>query len=188
MRKKRAWPTTPKEFRHLGRVFCILAGLRLLLPCVKLNRLLGWLALSRVPQATDLSTLQKTVRYVDALLWRFPAQPKGNCLPRSLALYYFATRCGFPVQFHCGVRRMGAKLQGHAWLSLKGEPFLENGNPFRTYTVTFSFPDATQAGANVAHPTGDATHPPKSVSQAQTVREAPPPSAAPKEIATLHEF
>jgi hypothetical protein len=84
--------------------------------------------------------LDKIARYTDSVLWWLSVSAKGNCLPRSLALYYFATRCGFPVCLCCGVRRMRNNLEGHAWLTLHGKPFLERGNPELSYIVIFSFP------------------------------------------------
>ena len=69
--------------------------------------------------------LDKIARYTDGVLWRLSFSPKGNCLPRSLALYYFATRCGLPVCLTCGVRRTRNTLEGHAWLTLLERPFLE---------------------------------------------------------------
>jgi len=88
--------------------------------------------------------LDKIVRYIDGVLWRLSVSAKGNCLPRSLALFYFATRCGLPVRLCCGVRRMRNTLEGHAWLSLDETPFLERGNPELWYTVTFSFPSLNE--------------------------------------------
>lgn len=123
----------------------LVVALRLLLPFVKIKTLLQWLAPSRIPLIADQHTLDKAVRYTDALLWRMRFPLRGSCIPRSLALYYFATRCGLPVHVHCGVRRVGEALQGHAWLTLNGSPFLEEGNP--DYAVTFSFPDSERAEA-----------------------------------------
>ncbi len=186
MFKKRAWPTTPKDSLLLGRVFGVLTILRLLLPCVKLNRILGWLAPPQIPPVADLCTLQKTARYVDGLLRRLPAHHRGICLPRSLALYHFATRCGFPVQFHCGVRRVEGQLQGHAWLSLHGKSFLESGDPSQIYAITFSFPDAKPARGHVASPASDVLPVWRSLLSSAWVQEAPPPSVLAQDITTRH--
>src|SRR5712692_4436668 len=139
MNAQQAWPKTHKEIWLLVRVFGLLTALRLLLPRVKLQSLLRWLTPSQIAPIADPGTLEKTVQYTDALLWRLSFPLRGPCLPRSLTLYYFATRCGFPVHVHCGVRRMGEALQGHAWLSLHGKPFLEADISDCSYAVTFSF-------------------------------------------------
>ena len=48
------------------------------------------------------------VYYVDRWLQLFPYNAKGNCFPRSLALYWFATTIGLP-----GVISLrGAKRRG----------------------------------------------------------------------------
>jgi len=55
-------------------------------------------------------------------------------------LYWFAKRSGYPVSFHCGVRKAGAGLDGHAWLTLDRQPFHEPGQHWQRFTVTYSFP------------------------------------------------
>jgi hypothetical protein len=89
----------------------------------------------------DDHLLDRAAYYTDALLRRFGFLVRGNCLPRSLVLYYFATRFGFSVQFCCGVQRNGDALKGHAWLTRAGHPFLEDGNPENQFVITFSFPN-----------------------------------------------
>ncbi len=80
--------------------------------------------------------------YVDRWLSLFPYNAKGNCFPRSLVLYRFARLRGFPVCFHCGVRKMGNRLDGHAWLTLQGRPFHEPTLHWNSFAVTFTFPEA----------------------------------------------
>jgi hypothetical protein len=134
-------PRTLEEFRLALRVLAVLVLVRLLLPCVKLKRLVGWAGHAdptRPPRAVPLQTV---AWYTDAVLHRMPARRPGNCLPRSLTLFFFATRAGLPVRFHCGVRRDGDSLEGHAWLTLAGQLFLEPGDPEHRYAVTFSYPE-----------------------------------------------
>jgi Transglutaminase-like superfamily len=140
-RTGRAWPRTAPEVLLLVRVAGLLLLLRALLFSVKLKTLVRWLDVNRGARTIDRVTLEKAARYVDALLARMPSPTRGNCLPRSLALFYFARRSGVPVRLHCGVRRVGERLEGHAWLSLQGQPFLETTNPEQSYRVTFSYPE-----------------------------------------------
>jgi hypothetical protein len=86
------------------------------------------------------------VYYVDRWLQLFPYNKKGNCFPRSLALYWFARRVGYPVRFHCGVRKEVSNLAGHAWLTLDHQPFHETGQQWQRFTVTFSYPPDPAAG------------------------------------------
>ena len=141
MASGKSWPSTFSEAWLLVRVVGLVALLRVLLPRIQLIRLLSCLTPKRVPSITRHALLEKAVYYTDALLWRFHFPLPGNCLPRSLILYYFATRLGFAVQFCCGVQRNGETLRGHAWLTRQGEAFLENGNPEKQFVVTFSFPN-----------------------------------------------
>jgi hypothetical protein len=134
-------PRTAGEYRLLLRVLLVLVVVRLLLPCVRLKRLVRWVGRSQPSRTPHPVSLQTAAWYADALLQRLPAGRRGNCLPRSLALFYFATRAGLPVRFHCGVRRVGEELEGHAWLTLGDQLFLERGDPEGRYAVIFSYPE-----------------------------------------------
>jgi len=133
-------PVVVRKILLLIRVFVLLAYLRLLLSCVTLQKILDWLTPSRHQPRSDSPHFSQVVRYTDALVRRIPLLGGSKCLLRALALYYFATRGGFPVQLHCGVRRTGRELEGHAWLSFDGQPFFEKDKPDRIFTTTFSFP------------------------------------------------
>ena len=134
-------PRTAAEYRLLLRVLLVLVLVRVLLPCVRLKRLVRWVGRSHPSRLPHPVSLQTIAWYTDALLRRMPAGRLGNCLPRSLTLFYFATRAGLPVRFHCGVRRVGEALEGHAWLTLGDQLFLERGEPEGRYAVIFSYPE-----------------------------------------------
>ena len=140
MADSRHWPRTFSEIWLLLRVIALTALLRIMLPRVQLRTLLRCLAPKRIPSTSNHDLLQKAAYYLDALLGRFPFPPPGNCLPRSLVLYYFATHLGFSVQFCCGVQRNADSLKGHAWLTREGHAFLEEGHPEKQFVTTFSFP------------------------------------------------
>jgi len=127
-------------------LFAQVAGLlitaKLLIHGVGIKTVFEWLASRHPARAADPSVVKKAARYADRILGRLPAFFGSKCLPRSLVLYYYAVRCGLPVKFHCGVRRADTQLEGHAWLTLHGAPFLENPAPDPTYVATFSFPSA----------------------------------------------
>jgi hypothetical protein len=130
-----------REYRLLVRVLAVSSVIRMLLPLVPLKRLVRWLAPSGPSPTPHPVCLQTVAWYTDAVLQRLPYRRRGNCLPRSLTLFYFASRAGLPVRVHCGVRRAGPRLEGHAWLTLGGELFLEPGDLAGSYSVTFSYPD-----------------------------------------------
>jgi hypothetical protein len=131
-----------REYRLVFRVLAVSSAIRVLLPIVRLKQLVRWLGPSGPAPAPHPVCLQTVAWYTDAVLQRLPYRGRGNCLPRSLTLFYFASRAGLPVRVHCGVRRAGPRLEGHAWLTLGGEPFLEPGNLAGSYSVTFSYPDS----------------------------------------------
>jgi hypothetical protein len=140
MKARTGLPRTGGEIGLLLQVLAVLTMVRLLLPCVKLRTLLRWLEALPVRGRGDEGTLSEASRYADALLWRIPGTRQRPCLVRSLTLYHFARRWDLPVQLHCGARRVGGALQGHAWLSLSGVPLMERGDPEASYAVTFSHP------------------------------------------------
>lgn len=98
--------------------------------------------------------LDDLIYYVDRWLLLFPYNAKGNCFPRSVTLYRYARRAGFPVRLHCGVRKSHGILDGHAWLTLDGSPFHELSRQWQHFTVTFSYPaelPSTMAREQSAH-------------------------------------
>lgn len=134
------WLGNIEKIMLLFGVFGLLASVRLLLSCVTLQRILEWLTPLPSQPLSDARIFPRIAHYTDALVSRIPSWAGSRCLLRSLALYYFATRCGFAVQLHCGVRRAGRELEGHAWLSLDEKPFFERGDPDQIFSTTFSFP------------------------------------------------
>jgi hypothetical protein len=134
------WPRKVDEIWLFARVLALLAVLRLAIPRVRLETLLAWLAPGSIPSKQGEIPLLKAVRYTDALLRRFRFPAPGTCLPRTLVLYYFASRSAPDVTFCCGIKRRGRTLEGHAWLMREGEPFLEHGHPEQQFAITLSFP------------------------------------------------
>ena len=118
----------------------VVLGVRLLLRAKSLPLVLERLNPPAVTGQPDKARMDDLTYYVDRWLQLFPYNAKGNCFPRSLALYWFARRSGYPVRFHCGVKKEASKLDGHAWLTLDREPFRELGQHWQGFTVTFSYP------------------------------------------------
>ena len=135
-----------KKYGTVLRVGLVVFRIRLLLRVRSLPRVLAALSPERVTGERDDSVMDDVTYYVDRWLQIVPYNRKGNCFPRSLALYYFARRSGYPVFFHCGVRKEVSNLDGHAWLTLDRQPFHETGQQWQCFTVTFSYPSDTAAG------------------------------------------
>jgi transglutaminase superfamily protein len=129
-----------KKYWTVLRVGLVVLWVRLLLRGKSLPLVLDRLNPCSMAGRLDGAVMGDLVRYVDRWLQLFPYNKKGNCFPRSLALYWFARRLGYPVLFHCGVRKEVSNLDGHAWLTLDRQPFHEAGQHWQRFTVTFSYP------------------------------------------------
>jgi Transglutaminase-like superfamily len=125
------------------RATLVLAALPMLLALLPVARVVRLLA-PRHPLANRQSRLlEPAVRWVDRLVDLPPFHFWGHCLRRSLALYYVATRAGYPVRVAIGFRRVPASrgVTGHSWLELDGVPFHEPGaDPERTFVVIHRLP------------------------------------------------
>ncbi len=124
----------------LLQIFGLMILVRIALKIWKLPRVLSWLQPERCVGPQDETYLRDLAYYTDRFLNIFPANPRGNCLPRSLMLFRMARQQGFPVVFHCGVRKTEEGLDGHAWLSLKGQPFLEKTRQYQEMATTVTYP------------------------------------------------
>lgn len=130
-----------RKFRVIIATGVVVVGVRIASRLTSLRRLLGWL-LCEMSGDPDERTMEDVAYYVDRWLALFPYNLKGNCLPRALALFFFARRAGLPVQFKCGVMMLNQQLEGHAWLVLDGHVFLEPSSYWQSFTVTVSFPES----------------------------------------------
>jgi Transglutaminase-like superfamily len=150
----RAYYTEPIMIRLLEKYWTVFrAGLvvlwvRLSLRVKSLPRVLDRMNPHSMSGRPDEILMEDLVYYVDRWLQLFPYNKVGNCFPRSLALYWFARRLGYPVLFHCGVKKEVSNLHGHAWLTLDCQPFHEPGQHWQQFIVTFSYPpDPTACGS-----------------------------------------
>ena len=147
-----------RKYWTVLRVGLVVFRIRLLLRMWSLPRVLATLSPARVTGERDDSVMDDVIYYVDRWLQMVPYNRKGNCFPRSLAVYYFAWRSGYPVQFHCGVRMGYLSLEGHAWLTLSGEPFYELTQQWKNFTVTYSCPpDAAQGETKLETASSDSS-------------------------------
>ena len=143
-----------KKYWTVLRVGLVLLWVRFLLRGKSLPLVLDRLSRGSITDRPDEQEMPRLAHYVDRWLQLVPYNVKGNCFPRSLALYWLARQFGYPVVFHCGVRKEASKLDGHAWLTFDRLPFLETGQHWQHYTVTFSYPQdlgvAMRRGASVS--------------------------------------
>jgi hypothetical protein len=101
---------------------------------------------AQTPAAADLSLPPDVVRRLaDAAAlfeWR---SPLGVCLRRSLVRYHYLRRAGVPLVVNFGARfkdkTPDRDVTGHAWVTLDGRPYYEEGENYRGFTVMLSFPN-----------------------------------------------
>ncbi len=110
------------------RMIGVLALLPFALRALPVARIVAALTPARAPQEPKPALLYPCAWWVGRLVDRWPFRYWGHCLRRSLALYFVATRSGYPVRIVLGIRRDGGQgVIGHGWLELEGAPFLEPG-------------------------------------------------------------
>jgi Transglutaminase-like superfamily len=129
-----------RKYRTILQIGLVVLRIRVLLRFKTLTRVLEQFSPCSMVVEPDDAGMKNLAYYVDRWLRLFPYNRRGNCFPRSVALYRFARQRGYPVQFHCGVRKEAAGLDGHAWLTLDSKPFHEPGTHWQYFTVTFSYP------------------------------------------------
>ena len=132
-----------KKYLTVLRAGLVVSWIRLLLRVKSLPLVLDRLNPRLMTEKPDEAMMEDLVYDVDRWLKLFPYNKKGNCFPRSLALYWFARRLGYPVCFHCGIKktsRISMVMRGSCWIT---SPFTRD-QQWQRYTVTFSYPsDAT---------------------------------------------
>ena len=66
---------------------------------------------------------------------------RRGCLTRGITHLWFLLRAGFPVSLRFGIGEItGDPIDGHCWLLLDGEPFVEKRDPRPLYTETWRIP------------------------------------------------
>jgi len=131
----------PVDLVLLARILGVLLVLHVALPILKVRETVRWLTPSQLPPTRDLVDVQRIVRHVDGLLRRAPHLSYGPCLLRSLTLYYFCTRLGYPVRINFGVREEpDGRFDAHGWLGLDDHAFMEPGGAEEIYTLIWQLP------------------------------------------------
>jgi hypothetical protein len=101
---------------------------------------------AHTPPGADLGLPEAELRsLVDAAALLERGSPLGLCLRRSLARYHFLRRAGLPLVIHFGARRVPGQpspgIAGHAWVTLHGQPYHEDGPNYRGFAVMLTYPD-----------------------------------------------
>jgi hypothetical protein len=65
---------------------------------------------------------------------------RDGCLTRGVTLFWFLRRSGVDVELRFGLDPSGAEADGHCWLALSGEPYLEKVDPRPRFAETYRLP------------------------------------------------
>jgi len=68
---------------------------------------------------------------------------RTGCLTRGVTLYRFLRRAGLDVELRFGLDPRAIDADGHCWLTLGGEPFLEREDPRPRFTEIWRLPLAS---------------------------------------------
>lgn len=107
-------------------------------PLPHLARLITCPPRRRTPGVGEIERLERLIALAPRI-----AQPavRTGCLTRGLTLFWFLRRAGLDVELRFGLDPGGAQpTDGHCWLTLDGEPFLEKRDPRSRFTETYRLP------------------------------------------------
>jgi hypothetical protein len=94
---------------------------------------------SRLHETYDPETPIRLAQSIDLLLATDVLFLKPICWKRAAVLRRYLSKQGIATRIIFGVRKeLTTDLDGHAWLELNGQPFLEKTPP--EYVVTYTFP------------------------------------------------
>jgi|GEM_PF-993077 len=94
---------------------------------------------SGVKKTTDQGKISKIINYTRFILHLWPWRNLTNyCYVRSTILYYFLKKEGVGVKINFGIKNEKNSLKGHSWLTVNNEPYLEDGDIYKNFTVIHS--------------------------------------------------
>ncbi|HKV27399.1 MAG TPA: lasso peptide biosynthesis B2 protein [Candidatus Acidoferrales bacterium] len=82
--------------------------------------------------AANLAEVHSAARMVDAASRR--GIVRGNCLSRSIVLWWLLRRRGIPTQLRIGARKTGNVFEAHAWVEMAGLPINDSEDVQTRYT------------------------------------------------------
>jgi hypothetical protein len=88
--------------------------------------------------ATEVERLERVVSLAPRI-----AHPviRYGCLTRGVTLFWFLRRAGVDVELRFGLDPdQGEAVDGHCWLALDGEPFLERRDPRPRFAELYRLP------------------------------------------------
>jgi hypothetical protein len=133
------------EFYIFVYILFIALVVSLLLKAIRIQAILNTLT----PRGKSLwkakTTPKRLSEYVDSILALQIFGFKPYCLNRSLILYHILQKVGVAVKINFGVRKADNDIEGHGWLTLNGEPYLENSDMIESFCLIYSYPAYPQS-------------------------------------------
>jgi hypothetical protein len=108
------------------------------LPLPGLAALLTRQPRDRSPTAAEVERLERLTALAPQV-----AQPlvRAGCLTRGVTLFWFLRRAGLDVELRFGLDPgVQGPTDGHCWLTLDGEPFLEKRDPRPRFAEIYRLP------------------------------------------------
>jgi len=108
------------------------------LPLTRLSTLLTRPAGTGHPAASEIERLDRLVSLAPRV-----AHPlvRSGCLTRGVTLFWFLRRAGLDVELAFGLDAgQDRAIDGHCWLTLGGEPFLEKRDPRSQFPEIYRLP------------------------------------------------
>ena len=101
--------------------------------------------LARAPRRSAARPSPSQIERLDRIVTLAPrvARPfvRTGCLTRGVTLFWFLRRAGLDVELRFGLDpREHPGTEGHCWLSLDGEPFLERRDPRPRFAELYRLP------------------------------------------------
>lgn len=62
------------------------------------------------------------------------------CTKRTMILFHYARRYGVEATVNFGVARQKETIKGHAWITIDGEPYMENDGTVDDFKIIYSYP------------------------------------------------
>lgn len=97
----------------------------------------------RTPRQAEIDRLERVITLAPRI-----GRPlvRSGCLTRGLTLFWFLRRAGLDVELRFGLDPSDAySTDGHCWLTLDGEPYLERREPHR-FTELYRIPLTGSSG------------------------------------------